>query len=189
MVFLVSALVVYFEFIQPAYEEAQKIKSEELSAKAFLDSEKAAVNQVQNLISNYKGQGQIQEVVSLALPLKEDLSGALAQIYGLAQNNDLGFQSVSISVGGPESTPRSLSLGTQETSFRSSLKKAFGKITLSVRLSGSYGDLKNFLSQLETNIRVFDVDSLIIQPTTIPGKPAQDLYTYDLTFATYYQVQ
>jgi hypothetical protein len=190
LVFLVASLIVYFEFIQPAYENAQTVKGELLSRQALLDSEKTVVKQVQNLISTYKGQGRVQEAVSAVFPTGDDLPGALAQIYGLAENSGLSVQSISISgVAAAQRASGSGSVGAQ-TSFGASLQKPVKTINFQAKLSGSYEDLKGFLAKLETNIRIFDVKNLGVQPLLLSGQgkaTSSVLYGYDLTATTYYQ--
>lgn len=179
LLFLVSSLVVYFQFIQPAYEDAQNIKAQQLSQQNFLDSEKAVVKQVQDLISSYEGQVQIQQAVSAALPLSPDAAGALAQLYGLAQDNSLVVQSVSVGFSG----------GSGGGVSQFSLQKPVGTINFQLNVVGTYESFKTFLSMLETNIRIFDLKSLNIQPTSATGgKSAPDLYNYGLTVSAYYQV-
>ncbi len=186
LMFLVGALIVYFDFIQPVYGEAQELKAKQLSLEDFLNNQKVAIGKVQDLINAYQGQGEVRQAVSLALPEREDVVGALAQIYGLVQSSGLSLQSVSASEAGSgnlRSSPGQLAQGT-------SFIKPIGISTFQLKLSGSYEDLKVFLARLETNMRVFDLRSLVIQPTiTQTGKSLQISYAYDLTVATYNQSQ
>lgn len=186
LVFLVGALVVFFEFVQPAYEDAQAIKSQQFSLRNFLDNEGATIKQVKDLISAYQGQGEVQQAVSLALPTTEDLAGAIAQLYGLAQNNGLIFESVSVSVSLAAPSARIEEGGTGGATF--ALQKSIGSINFQLKLVGPYAALKAFVSRLETNLRIFDLKSLVIQPASQTAKSAQvDLYNYDVGVASYYQ--
>jgi Tfp pilus assembly protein PilO len=179
LAFLVSSLVVYFQLIQPAYEDTKNIKAQQLSQQSFLDSEKTVVKQVQDLIASYEGQLQIQQAVSAALPPNPDIVGALAQLYGLAQENNLVVQSISVGFSGES--------GSGVGQF--SLKKPIGTINFQLSLVGTYESFKTFLSMLETNIRILDLKSLSLQPPSAPaGKSAPDLYNYGLTVSAYYQI-
>lgn len=183
---IIGAIILYFDFIQPAYDDAQKIKSEDLGERLFLDGEKSAIEQVQRLISTYQGQGGAQQAVSLSLPATEDLAGALAQLNGLADESGLSAQSFSVSVLSLQKPVESGGLG--QKNLGAELNKPLGAINFQIKASGSYQALKNFISMIETNMRIFDVKSFNIQPIFgTQGKAVQDLYAYDLAVATYYQ--
>ncbi len=185
LVFLVAAIVVYIEFIEPVYQDTQELKAKELGHEKFLNSEKQAIEKIQNLISAYQGAGDLRQVVSLSFPEKEDVVGALAQIYGLAQESGLSLQLVSATAGGGIQKPA----GEGKTGSPAPLKPV-GISAMQMKLVGSYDNLKVFLSRLETNIRIFDLRSLTIQSNAAPaGKLVQTTYIYDLSVATYYQDQ
>jgi len=189
LAFLVGALVVFFEFIQPAYEDAQGIKAQGLGLRSFLASESATIKQVKDLISAYQGQGEVQQAVSLALPLKEDVAGAVAQLYGLAQNNNLILGSISVSVGLAAPSSRAAA-GGEQAAAEFTLQKPIGSVNFQLKLTGPYEALKAFMSKLENNLRVFDLKSLAItQSAGVSGKGAQDIYNYDVGVTAYYQGQ
>ena len=182
---LVAALIVYFNFIQPAYQEDQAVKAQMIGRQNFVDSQKAAIAQTKALIASYKdkGEGKLQEVVSLVLPLDPDLAGAFAQLDGIIQNNRLAAQGITVSIPVLQNLS-SKAAGGQAAAIAA--VKPFGSITFQVRVIGTYEDFKTLLKNLESNIRVFDVEKISFQPA---GKPNQDLYVYDLTLNTYYQGQ
>lgn len=186
LVFLVAALVVYFDFIEPVYGETEQIKAQQLGLENFLGKEKEAISKIQNLINAYQGQGEVRQAVSLAFPGDEDAVGALAQLYGLAQSSGLNLQFVSVSAAGrvqKSASEEGIGAGT-------SFIKPTGTSVFQIKLFGSYEDLKVFLSRLETNMRIFDLKSLVVEPNlTSTGKLSQTSYNYDLSVATYYQSQ
>lgn len=177
----VAAFAIYFSFIRPAYEDTQKIRSEEFSRQTFTDRQSAVINQVKKLISSYQGQGELQDAVSLSLPLRPDEPGALNQLNGLLENNRLFPQSFGISVLGSQGGTVRRTQGTSTQSFAKPLSTMLFKI----RFVGTYEDIKNFLVNLETNIRIFDVRDLSVSPITTKGSPTA--YNVDLTVATYSQ--
>lgn len=182
LVLVAGAFMILVDLIVPAYEAAQKIKSDAMSRKDFVDRQSATIKQVQKLISTYAGQGQVQEEVSLRLPQSQDLAGALAQLNGLIQASRLAPQAFSISVTEAQNAPDTSQKAKKAP--QDVLRKPIGTLTLQVKFIGLYDDLKSFLNRLETNIRIFDVRSLSIQPIT---KSNQDLYSFDMSILTYYQ--
>jgi len=156
-----------------------------------LEKEKKAVDQVKQLIKDYNTKNEkIQETVSLVLPTKPDVAGAVAQLYGLSQNNNLQFKAVSISVSGLSNTPSPVQ-GLGPSNLKSALQRPIGTLSLSTALSGSYDDFKVFLYQLQTNIRIFDLKSLTISPVlkSDKNKDSREIESYNFSIAvsTYYQ--
>jgi Tfp pilus assembly protein PilO len=169
---VIGALVVFVSFIRPAYSDSQTLKAQIYSKRISLENEREAAAQVQNLLDQYRGEQSPQSVVSMALPPEDDQAEAIHQIQVLAAANQLGLQSVS--VNRPGAKPLN----------QRSLVKPVGVIGLQIRVAGSYANLKSFLQGLETNIRITDIQALVISPV---GNADQDFYTFDLALAVYYQ--
>lgn len=199
LLFILSSVMMYLELIQPAYENAQQTKARKNSLQTFIDSEKTVVERIQKLINSYKGEGQVQQAVSEVLPIEKDVAGALAQLYGLAQNNGLSAKAFTISAV-PALKKRGASNAApgipEASSFETALQKQVGALSFGLQLSGSYENLKNLLSALETNIRIFDVATIDVQPvlstatakSVSAGMPT-DSFNYSITVNTYYQSQ
>ena len=192
LIFFVSSLIIYFEFIQTAYEDAQAIKAKFYAQQKFLSDEKETIDQVEKLIGSFQGQTQIEQAISAALPIGEDLAGAIAQLSGLSQNSSLVIKSISASVLPPLAQANKPGVGAQ-ANFQASLQKPVGTATFQLKLAGSYEGFKNFISFLETNIRIFDLKSLSIQATgqSSQGKTAaqQNFFEYEVSVVTYYQTK
>ena len=73
--------------------------------------------------------------------------------------------------------------------------KPLGSFSFRLAASGSYENFKNFLSEIETNIRIFDVKTVALQPAGVAAQTgakaasSQDAFNYTITVATYYQTQ
>lgn len=192
LLLVVVALVVFFDFIQPEYQNIQALKGKLIGEQNFLASEAAAVQQAQEIISTYDNQSQGAANIGLAMPTGKDVAGAIAQIYGIAANNNINVTAVTVSA--PTLEPKTTADGDAGNGGAGSLMgivKPLASISFEVSGQGSYENFKNFLSQIETNIRIFDITNLKIDPVagTSGAKPGnQDLFTYAITVATYYQV-
>jgi hypothetical protein len=185
LLLVVVALFLFFDFIQPEFSSVANLKGQIAGENDFLQTETKTVTAVQNVITEYQKQGGNQGNVALAIPAGQDVAGALAQVYGIAQINSVTIQSISVSAP---------TLQTQtKTASSTNTVKPLGSYTLQIGGSGTYEALKNFLFGLETNIRIFDVKGLSIAPATVagsnPGRGAvpQDLFSYNITATTYYQ--
>ena len=101
-----------------------------------MDKEKQAIDTVKQLISDYNTKNEkIQQTVSLVLPTEPDVSGAVTQLYGLSQNNNLQFKDVKISVPGLSSAS-SQAKGLDPSNLALALQRPIGTLSLSTVLVG-----------------------------------------------------
>ncbi len=194
LAFLVAALFTFFDFIQPTYGHLQTKKGTELSSENFLSNEQQIVGQAKTLISQYENEGAVQDSLALAMPSGPNIASALAQVYGIALNNNVAIQSVGITSPMVELQNQAQQAGASAGLPAGQGTKQMGTFSLQIAAAGSYENFKSFLSQLEMNIRIFDLTALSIQPPqsgVLNGKgsaASSDLFTYNFTVATYYEL-
>ncbi len=179
LMLLAGAFVVFFAFIRPLYDDIAGVRAEQASRNDFVLHQQSVVKQVKDLMATYEGGKELRDVISLVLPLDPDLGGALAALNGLMTQNGVDPQSFSVTIGPADAG------GVGAKGAAASLMKPFGSVQVQMRFLANYDHLKGFLGDMETNIRLFDVKSMSLQPA---GKVTQDLYTVDLTVAAYYQI-
>ncbi len=187
LLLVLAAFVVFLNFIQPVYSEVSQLKGQVLGQSDLVAREQAVIREVQKLVAVYDQSSALRDSVSAALPQVPDLAGALTQLNGLAGLNHLIAQAYALSVPAPvipEDARRN-----PDRPGSGSLVRPVNSVIFQIKLLGTYEDLKNFLKNLEANIRVMDVRSLNIQPGTgqQTGKTAANFFQYDLTVAAYYQ--
>ncbi len=180
LLFLIGAFLVYFDLVSPAYSDLQVLKGKQASELAFLSEASTTMQQVQKLIATYQSESQAESMVALAVPTGKDVSGAIAQIYGIAQVNNIDIQDVSVS------TVSSLQGATSTKASGASLVKPLGNISFVIAASGNYENFKSFLSEIETNIRIFDIKNVSVQPVSATSG-SQDLFNYSVSIIAYYQ--
>jgi len=183
--FVVAAFICFFDLVQPEYQNVESLRSQQLGEAAYLASQTTLVKQAQTVLNTYQN-AQGTTNIDLAMPSGADVAGALAQIQGIATNN--GITIGSIAVTAPEIQVKT---GTASTT----LMKPLGSFTFSISATGSYESFKNFLSEIETNIRIFDIKSISFQPASVVSASGarstttRDFFNYTVTVATYYQTQ
>lgn len=191
---IVMAVVVYFEFIVPAYSTIESIKGEEEGEATLYANESQIVNQGKGLLSTYESNTSSSQTVAMALPVGPDLSGALAQIYGIAANANVTVQNVGVSVQAVQAAASQGSAAGSQiagAAAAGSVIEPTATVSFQISGSGSYESVKTFLQGLETNIRIFDVTAVSLDPAGIaatktqPGNP--DMFNYTITVVTYYQ--
>jgi Tfp pilus assembly protein PilO len=185
--FVVAAFIFFFDFVQPTYSDVQALRSKQLGEENYIANQTALVKQVQTVLATYQNEAQGAANVGLAMPSGQDVAGALAQVEGIAGNNGVSIGSIAV-------TPPQVQVRTANASSSAGLMKPLGSFTFKLAASGSYENFKNFLSEIETNIRIFDVKAVSLQPvamTAAVGKSVSspDAFTYTVTVATYYQTQ
>lgn len=183
LMLLVGALLIYLNFIRPAREEIQTIKTQILSKESFIKTQQSTVTQVEKLIKDYQAEEgqQLQDVVSQMLPLEPDIAGALAQVSGILENNGLASTSLAFSI----TTPRVQAAGRGEVrTGTAGLVRPLSTMRVNAKFAGSYEKFKEFLKMIETNIRVFSIESINVVP---PQDRRETIYTYTVVLATYFQ--
>jgi Tfp pilus assembly protein PilO len=186
LIFIFLAFVVFAMLIKPSYEETQKLRADVLSRQNFIQNQKSLTEQFKKLVSQYDSQEKAQENISLILPQNPAIGEALTQINGLLDLNHLNVLSFSIN------KPLLQSYSSSDTNSTSTqIIKPLGTIDINFKVVGNYSDFKNFLNQLETNIRIFNVKTLNITPVVITGGDKNQIQnktlSYDISITTYYQ--
>jgi Tfp pilus assembly protein PilO len=186
LLFIFSAFVIVAMLIKPAYEETQKLKADALSRENALNNQKVLVDQFKKLLSQYDSQEKVQENLSLILPQNPAIGEALTQINGLLDLNNLNVLSFNIN------RPLLQSYSSSNiNSTNTQVIKPLGTIDINFKVVGNYSDFKNFLNQLETNIRIFNIKTLNISPVIIvsgdKNQSQNKTLSYDISITTYYQ--
>ncbi len=179
---VVAAFIVFFQFTQPEYEDIQIVRGEEFARRDFVEKQQSAITQVKKLIAEYEDNVDFQTLVSASFPGNQDLYSAIAQVGGLAALDSLSLESFSITE--TKAQELQISSGDPNSPKRTSLIRPYGTITFRLQLVGAYEDIKSFLGHIETNIRLFDINSVDIRPA---GKGNANTFNASVEVATYYQ--
>lgn len=171
-ILLTGALVVVFQFIFPAYQKIQKSRGKLSAEVNLLIEQKNAFQQVQKLSREYKGMKNLENSLSIILPLKPNLAEYLNQYAGLAKATGVNIQSLAQNKLGIKMSEKTLA-------------KGLGRIRFKIKILGFYNNLKKFTEAVETNVHLSDVQSFKIEPVTAKGK----LYLLNLEVDNYYQAK
>lgn len=181
VVFLFGAFFIYFNAIQPAYEEVQASRGEVYAKEDFIETQRAVVDQVKAALEQYEGKEALQNAVSMAIPPGTNQSEIAHQISALATQNQLTIQTLTAATPTVQNVKEVEGARDENTNFK---VKPLGVLSFQMKLSGTYANFKSFISNLENNIRIVDVKSASIEDS---GKVTQDFYLFNITVATYYQ--
>ena len=174
--FFAGAMYVYSNYARSAYDKVKVLKGERAAKIRLLDESQKAVEIVDTLLAKYQSLSSLQDSISRALPVGEEIPAILNQIQGLASLDGRKMEIDSISFQYlPIEYPK------EKTFLR-----PYGAIRVSVRMRSNYADLKSFLSALQKNIRLLDISSLKIDGG---GKGSNPALTFDLAVDAYYQLK
>ncbi len=179
--FLMAALVVYGSLIQPEIESASQLQAVVASKSQLLNNQRAAVEQVTNLIGQFQSATKLQETVGLAVPIGPNTTQALNQWQAVAQASQVSLQSLNIQSGQPVAGAR----GAPQP-----LVKNLNSIPTQVNAIGSYASIKQFLNSIETNARVMNVtdfDFKIFGSAQSGAADSSPLYSLYLNIVAFYQ--
>lgn len=174
LLFLIGSIFVYASMIKPALEEIDELRGKLASRSDILENYGKAVKQLQSLLTQYQETTDVQQQVSLALPIGQNVPQAVNQVVGIAAANDLAIQS----------------MGLQQLAIKPAtapLVRGMGTLRMNVRLTGTYQGFKSFLKNLETNITLLDTTSLKIEVQK--EKSGALFLAYVLSIDTYYQTK
>ncbi len=169
---LIGAVVVYSNFILPAYSDIQILKDKQLADENLLSDQKDAINAVNKLLGQYQSLSDIQNSIAMVLPSREEAPSVVQQIQGIAGINNMTITGLSLQYPPIKAVPKD------------SLVKPVNVVRVTVKFTGDYKNLKAYLNGLETNIRLMDVNSLSIDGGGTTGKTALN---YSLILDVYYQ--
>ncbi len=169
---LIAAVVVYSRLVNPSYTEVQSLRDEREANLKLLEEQKGAIDEATRILNEYQGLTQIQDDISMVLPNKEEVPSIINQLQGLAKINNLNIDSLSLQYPPLKTVPAD------------SLIQPLGTVRVTLRLNGDYRNLRPYLEDLETNIRLIDVYSINIEGGGVPGKTE---LIYNIVLDTYYQ--
>jgi Tfp pilus assembly protein PilO len=172
----IGSLFVYGSLIKPAYSQIKDLRSEVASRLDFIEKNEAYIQKIQKKIKELQDLDKTTETISLILPLNQDVASRVSQIDGLAYNNRLTIELLSI---------QELSI---KPSKQPNLVKGIGTLRFNFKASGNYENFKSFIQALETNITLMDLVGLKIEPNNKP-KTAGSNFDYTMVVDTYYQAE
>jgi Tfp pilus assembly protein PilO len=176
-VFLLGTLVIYGNLIQPEINTASGLQSIVASKTNLLNSQKTAVAQVSQLISQFQNAAALQKTVTLAMPLGPDTTDILNQWQAIAQASGVALQSLNVQP-----------IGASGPAATSTLVKKVASVAISFSAIGSYTSLKQFLQSIETNVRVTNVNTFELNALQGSGQGGTaSVYTLQSNVSSFYQ--
>ncbi len=191
LISFLAAILLVFVFIEPLWNSVKGLRSDIAGQNQEIEKIEELLVKVNKLEQEYQELNDDAEKISLALPKEKDLAYLLTQFETLASSNGLLLESISLEEQDVSQDIRQPPLGSssQGSSKIEALINA-PSLSLQVRLSGSYESFKGYLSFLEDNVRLMDVQSIgFTSQGDKKGSELADLgiFDFDLAVAVYLQ--
>lgn len=164
-----------WQIILPAYSEVRTRQEMLNQKKAELQKLEELVGKMNELVSVYKEKETEIEKVWQILPKEKDISGLLVQFESLAAQSGLILGAIDFS-----------EVEIQEQIRAESQRKItppYKTLSVSIKITGSYDAFKIFLSNLESNLRLTDVQSI----NFASKGEISDIFEFSLKGNVYYQ--
>lgn len=159
LISLAVSLALVFFCITPLWSSIQVLRSEQSEKQEEVDGLEELSARIQQLDQEYQDLGEDANKFFLALPEEEDIPRLLIQFESLAQSNGLLLESIRFSSVQSDQDLRLpyRQLLTEQSGQPQTTGSAFDKMSVDLQVSGSYEAFKNYLRNLENNVRSMDV--------------------------------
>ena len=170
---LIGTIYTGLSLVYPSFNVIRELRAERQNKANLINTQNDAEKKIGDLTKQYEGLSTTQDAFSLMLPIKPDIAVLMNQLQGIAKNNSLRLRSTSLQY---------LPIRQEERM----VARGLGVLRINMALSGNYNDLKKLISELETNVRIIDVNYLRVEGGAIPRR---DSLSYNLTIDAYYQAE
>jgi Tfp pilus assembly protein PilO len=178
---VLGAIGIFFFYTRPTYDDVQVTQSKIVEYDAAL--QKAAELQAlkQDLLKKYNAfnPNDLDRLKKL-LPDHVDNVRLILDLDSLAQRHAMAVQNVVVTTQQVDSATQSA------VGAISSSKQGYDSITMKFTTQSTYPTFQQFLSDLESSLRIVDLVSLKITPSTDGSTGKEPGYSFDVTIKTYW---
>ncbi len=174
----IFTLILFFFYCLPLIKEGITNKSKLEMKKQEYSLQKERIDKVLAGLKDYEKSIADQELISMILPAKEEIPQLINQIMESARLNNLLYQDIVFSSLGNISSEQGVffdnSVKPQDADNESGkLIRDYSALKIGMDIKGKYGDIKNWLKFVESNMRLMDVSDidLTIEQAGTPFAP------------------
>lgn len=184
------AIGIFFVFANPIFNDLSALNVQAASYNDALGNSKMLENERDKLTAKYNSINP-ENINKLAkfLPQNVDNIRLILEIEQIAAPYGMTLKDVKYDT---EETvePSARQQGVLPGSISKKANKDYGIFELEFSTSGSYDNFINFTKDLENNLRIVDISSIVFSSTATPavggGAGSSDKYNYTFTIKTYW---
>lgn len=171
LIFFILGVFIFQNFVAPLKTDIKKIRGEILKKEEFYQTQYQAKTQLEDLLNQIQNLENFKNNLDKILPHDDSrVIEVLKTIQGLVELNKLDLKNFNFK-----------EKGYQDVKTQFNFIKKLNKVELNLNLYGNYDNIKNFLSNLENNLRVMNIKSLIFKNIS------NNSYELGLVVEFYYQ--
>ena len=180
VVFLLAAVGAFLFYTKPQYDSLQTLSAQNAQYDAALAKAAQLQSVKQSLLTRYNSfDPTALSRLSTLLPDQVDNIRLILDLDNIASKYGMSLQNVQIST--PNTTASTVVGAISE---QSSLYEA---LTLQFSTHGTYEQFKQFLGDLQSSLRIVDLVTLDLAPSTdVSSNPQDPVYTYTMSIQTYW---
>lgn len=180
ILFLAGAIAIFFLYTSPAYDSMQALSTQGAQYDAALEKATQLQELKQTLLArdNSFDPTEVSRLTTM-LPDQVDNIRLILDLDNLASKYGMGLQNVQIS--SPDTDQ-----GQSVVSSIASAAQPYDSLTLSFTTAGTYQQFIQFVTALQSSLRLVDIENISFQPTAGAANSSADVYTYTMTVQTYW---
>jgi len=182
LILIVIAVVIFIFYTKSAYDNEQVLSAQGVQYQAALSKATQLQTIKQSLLSRYNSfDPNAISRLSVMLPDQVDNIRLILDLDNLAGKYGMSLQNVDISV------PSDAQNGSVVSAIANAAQP-WDSLTLQFTTRGTYDEFKQFLTSLESSLRLVDLVMLTLAPsgTTGGNGTGTPVYTYSMTLQTYW---
>ncbi len=171
-----AALGVFFGLDWPAFQRIGELNGKIAQEKVQYQEQYEAVQIAKSIINQYKSLSGVSQTISLSVPREDEIQNIIAQINNISLQAGLTTQSINFQ-------------GVTVTQPKKDVLVKNNQITrIDVSLLGSYESFKTWLSAIEGNIRLMDVQKISFSGVSgADSTKNQSTFNFKVSLNVYYQ--
>ena len=177
---------IFFFYTQPTYDTVQASQAQIDEYNQALDKATELQTLKQSLLSRYNSfdTNSLNRLQTL-LPDQVNNIGLILDLDSMASKYGLALQNVDIASSGTQAPANQTAIGALGSGGQS-----YDSLTITFATQGTYANFLQFLTDLETSLRIVDLVSLTVAPAAQSANPlvhsTEPLYNYGITLRTYW---
>lgn len=163
-----GGIAIFLVFLLPGWDEAKGLQALKENKIQTLRDLKDWSAHFDNLLAKYQGAENDLQKLSLTVPLEPQISELLVQLEDIVRRNGLAVDDVQFNIPVKDAA---LKPGN----------KSLGVVNVKIKMEGDYKNFKNFIADVEKNIRLMDVSFASLDAG------GEGFMKFDAEISTYYQ--
>ncbi len=173
LLFLITAVVIFFTQTRPYYTDIQALISERNDYQTALADSRELQSLRDQLLSQYNTIPQKDfDNIGKMLPASVDSGNIIIMLEDRAKENGLLLKKIDVKESKETTSDSAFALGAPPAPYKT--------VELSFSISGTYNSVLSFFKDLEKNIRLIDVSSISFSSSL------SDIYEFNVIAKTYF---